>query len=192
MNPHSRIDRTTFILESATVARRAGGTVRSGLLRCESGQAFVELAFVIPLVLLLVCGIIEVGRIIETTQILSSLSREGANLASRGATMEEALNVTRSNQLASGLGTEGGAIVSELLVEDGVPRVSAQIASVGLGLGSRVALLDSVANAYTGAGLSDGNRYYVVEMFVPHEPITPLRVIIDNLVPETLYDRSLF
>lgn len=162
-------------------------------LRDRRGQALVEFALLLPVLLLLLCGVIEIGRILETNHIMSALTREGANLASRGASMEDALSILRTNQSASGLGNVGGAVVSRLLVDqNGVPKVEAQITSAGYENASRVAPKDSVATTYTGAGLTNGYRYFVVELFIPYTPITPLSNFMAGFIPERLYDRSLF
>lgn len=46
--------------------------------RRESGQSVVEFALTLPLVLLLICGMIEMGWLASTRQVLDSLTREGA------------------------------------------------------------------------------------------------------------------
>jgi Flp pilus assembly protein TadG len=54
------------------------------------GQALVEFAIVIPLSLVLVIGVIEVGYALLDQQVVTSLSREGANLISRDSTLQQA------------------------------------------------------------------------------------------------------
>jgi hypothetical protein len=66
------------------------------------------------------------------------------------------------------------------------------VASTGYAGLSRVAQVDSIANAYVGAGLLDGGRYYVVELFVPYTPITGFERLMPGLIPGTFYDRTLF
>ena len=46
--------------------------------RRENGQSVVEFALTLPLVLLLICGMIEMGWLASTRQVLDSLTREGA------------------------------------------------------------------------------------------------------------------
>jgi Flp pilus assembly protein TadG len=48
------------------------------------GVAAVEFAALLPLILILLVGIIEVGRLIEMQQVLSNAVREGARQASTG------------------------------------------------------------------------------------------------------------
>jgi Flp pilus assembly protein TadG len=47
----------------------------------ERGQAMVETAIAIPLLLVLMVGIFEVGRAYETWQVLTNAAREGARFA---------------------------------------------------------------------------------------------------------------
>jgi len=49
------------------------------------GQSLIELAIVLPIVLLLLWGVVDFGRAILFNNILVNMSREGANLASRTA-----------------------------------------------------------------------------------------------------------
>ncbi len=46
--------------------------------RCENGQSVVEFALTLPLVLLLICGMIEMGWLATTRQAMDALTREGA------------------------------------------------------------------------------------------------------------------
>jgi len=50
-------------------------------LRRENGQALVETALVIPILLLIAVGIFEFGRAYQTWQILTNAAREGARVA---------------------------------------------------------------------------------------------------------------
>jgi Flp pilus assembly protein TadG len=158
----------------------------------DRGQGLVELVLTLPFLLLLALGLIEVSRAIEASHIMSGLTREGANVASRGSTLNEAITITRANQEAAGLGSGGGAIASRILVTGGVPRVEAQVASAGYAGLSRVAQSDSIATPYVGAGLLDEGRYYVIELFVPYTPITGFDRLLPGMIPGTLYDRTLF
>ena len=51
------------------------------LARCRKGQALVEFALVLPLLLLLILGIVEFGRAWNAKQILTDAAREGARLS---------------------------------------------------------------------------------------------------------------
>ena len=47
----------------------------------ERGQAMVETAIALPILLVLMVGIFEVGRAYETWQVLTNAAREGARMA---------------------------------------------------------------------------------------------------------------
>ena len=55
------------------------------IFRNSKGNAVIEFALVLPLLLLVVFGITEFGRAIMTTNILNTASREGARLAAVSA-----------------------------------------------------------------------------------------------------------
>ncbi|MGH9379441.1 MAG: TadE/TadG family type IV pilus assembly protein [Thermoanaerobaculia bacterium] len=151
------------------------------------GQSLAELALVLPLLLVLVFGILEISRLLETRHTMSALTREGANLASRGTSLERALTATEGSTLLS-LGSGACVIVTELEVNGGGIEIPRQLPGDGCEEFS-----SRVEGAYNEAGLREGNTYYVVEIFVRYEPFTPFRHLeLGVAIPGTLYDRSLF
>lgn len=63
----------------------------------QKGQALIELTLIVPLMVLLAFGAIEVGSVISTYLTLTHTTREGANLASRGGGMPIDLNGANYN-----------------------------------------------------------------------------------------------
>lgn len=55
-----------------------------GLLKGEKGQAIVEAAFVLPLLLIFLCMIIDVGRIVYAESRLNMLCQEAVRIAGLG------------------------------------------------------------------------------------------------------------
>jgi len=53
------------------------------ILKKSDGAALVELAIILPVLLLLAFGVFELGRAIQAKNIITNMSREGANLAAR-------------------------------------------------------------------------------------------------------------
>jgi len=53
------------------------------ILKKSDGAALVELAIILPLLLLLAFGVFEFSRAIQAKNIITNMSREGANLAAR-------------------------------------------------------------------------------------------------------------
>lgn len=67
----------------------------------------VEFAVVSPLFLLLIVGVIEIGRAVEVVQILTNASREGARTASYDSTTQTATVTAAVNSYLSNAGING-------------------------------------------------------------------------------------
>jgi Flp pilus assembly protein TadG len=64
---------------------------------CSSrGQVLVEFAMVLPLLLLIVLGVVEMSYLLHNQHILIRLTREGSNLISRNITISDAATVMES------------------------------------------------------------------------------------------------
>jgi Flp pilus assembly protein TadG len=59
--------------------------LKNKIIKCK-GQALVEIALVLPILLLLLFGIIEFGRILNAYIMVSNASREGARYSAVGHT----------------------------------------------------------------------------------------------------------
>ena len=76
-------------------------------LKSERGQDIVELALVLPLLLVIAMAVLDFGRAFSTYLVLTNAAREGARQASMGpysttVITEAALNETRGSGLADG------------------------------------------------------------------------------------------
>jgi Flp pilus assembly protein TadG len=61
------------------------------------GQALVEFALVLPLLLLLVLGAMDLGRVITTKMVMTNAAREGANFLSRNsASVPDPISATKA------------------------------------------------------------------------------------------------
>jgi hypothetical protein len=162
------------------------------LLGDDRGQDLVEFVLVLPVLLLVVFGIIEFGTLLDRGHSLSVVSREGANIASRGASLDSVVQVTVNSGAAWNLASTGTVVATELNVQGGVTMVIDQRTFGGLGASSRLGNPGGPAQAYQAQGLLAGQTYFVVEVFLPYQPFTPLKNLVNGLVPDTLYDRTLF
>ncbi|HBT20210.1 MAG TPA: pilus assembly protein TadE [Peptococcaceae bacterium] len=88
------------------------------------GQALVELAMVIPILLMLLFGVIEFGRIFNAYLMVNQASREGARIAAVGGSDEE-ITMTVENFLAP-LETQK----VKILIEPQEERISGEGVSV--------------------------------------------------------------
>ena len=59
------------------------------IAQCQRGQAITELALILPLLLVMSLGAIEISNMIGTYLTLTHLTREGANLTSRDRNLTE-------------------------------------------------------------------------------------------------------
>ncbi len=71
--------------------------------RAASGQSMVELALILPIMLLLLLGVVDFGRAILFNNILINMSREGANLASRSTDLEKQFIISALNHTSAPL-----------------------------------------------------------------------------------------
>lgn len=55
----------------------------------QSGQALAEVALILPILLLVVCGALEVGQVLHLSLAVDHSSREGARLGALGSTDTE-------------------------------------------------------------------------------------------------------
>lgn len=67
------------------------------LRKSEKGQALVELALVVPILLMLIFGITEFGRVFGTQLILLNSAREGVRYAAVGASDTEVVTKIINN-----------------------------------------------------------------------------------------------
>lgn len=64
------------------------------------GQSMVEFALTVPLVMLLVLGVLDVGYVLLDQHVVTKLTREGSNLISRDTPFELAANAMRTMSTA--------------------------------------------------------------------------------------------
>lgn len=94
--------------------------------RNQRGQAVVEMALVLPILLMLIFGIVEFGRILNTYMIVTNLSREGAREGAVGGTDTEIVNAVESGTNADQFDTASISIaIDPPATLSGRPRGSA-------------------------------------------------------------------
>jgi Flp pilus assembly protein TadG len=111
-------------------------------VRDDSGQALVEFALVLPMLLLLVFGIIEFGRAWNARQVLTDAAREGT----RTMVVSEILPTDASVALAEASIRQG---VRMALARGSLDTTAATVITLsGLTKGSRTGTPASVAISY--------------------------------------------
>lgn len=73
------------------------------VVRNKKGQALVELALILPILLLLIFGVVEYGRIFSAYLAVTTASREGARVATVGATDTDIIAAAKLRTDAMGL-----------------------------------------------------------------------------------------
>lgn len=90
------------------------------LIKNKRGQALVELALALPLIIMLVMGTIEFGRLFHSYLMLTNGSREGARIAITG--VDDPTIIARVNDVTSSLNnTKEVDIAPESVRYSGVP-----------------------------------------------------------------------
>jgi TadE-like protein len=55
-----------------------------------SGQSLIEGALVLPLLMLVAMGVVELGMLLRSQHVVTTMTREGSNLISRNTTLQDA------------------------------------------------------------------------------------------------------
>jgi Flp pilus assembly protein TadG len=155
-------------------------------LRETAGQSLVELALVLPVLVILVLGIFDFSRAIHANNIISNMSREGANLASRTSRTESSYQDIMYSlaHTAQPLAMEANGMmyITEVQGVNGLPTV--QLPQVAWkdspdGPGSRINQ-GNVAAALGSITIPNGQSVYIFEvvytyhwMFMPIYSYSP-------------------
>ena len=185
------------------------------------GQSLIEFALVLPLALLIVLGVVEVGTVLLDEHVVTRLSREGSNLISRDTTLQTAAAVMTSMS-ARPVDFANGSKVIFSVIRRGATTGTAnydrlvlyQRAEFGTFSGPAPSQVQSpggsfggppdykAVNSDTDAGLRvtgvpanlttvPGGMVYVTEIFTRRARITPLDLW-GVFAPETLYSVAFF
>jgi len=165
------------------------------LRSCDRAQSLVETAISLPLLLVVFLGMVELSHAYDMVHGMGSISREAANIASRGGTLAEAQGVALTNGSDLGIDTRGGVVVSRIVFTDSWwsgsrARVMEQLTSNGYA--SRLAAVNRNVPALNSAGYSTDTEVFAVEVFLPYEPITPIGSWLGRLIPDVVYERAVF
>jgi hypothetical protein len=145
-----------------------------------------------PVMLLLLLGLIESGNGLAIKHKMAVLSREGANIAARGSSLQETLNVVMTGGDEIHLSEYGGAVISRIIVTDGDAVIEAQTAFGGFEFSSRLGLLDSIAAPLVGLDLVEGQVFHSVEIIFNYQALTPLAGIFPAGLTDEIYERAFF
>jgi hypothetical protein len=165
--------------------------------RSERGQALLEFTACFLVLLAMVFGLVDISRILHDKQVMSGLTRQGSNLASRGTSLQQTVSALVTQGSSLDLGTEGRVIVTSVAEgSNGSPEIKAQAESTGgipvtsiVGSGAgKSATVPSGANSV----LKQGQTIYVTEVFYSFRTVTPIGSILKMALPFTLYESAYF
>ncbi|HEY9159291.1 TadE/TadG family type IV pilus assembly protein [Candidatus Binatus sp.] len=187
-------------------------SARAKLTANDSGQAMVEFAFIVPLLLIMMCAAIDFGRALYTMQVVAQLTRQGSSLSSRintcsgAGTVEPMETLTCSTQAViageSGLNIASYGKVIMTAVQNTaadntkppVYQITGQYSQGGLSATSKVG--STVGGTVTpgntpgipavfAAGntpLQAGQTMYITEIFYQFTAATPIGALTNNAI----------
>ena len=192
---------------------------RFRFLRRDDGLSMIEFAVVMPVLLVIVLGVIEVGYALFDQHVITKLTREGSNLISRDTTLGDAANIlnrmsTRPVDFSSNskvifsvimkVGTTGTSNYNQAILYQrysygsgpGTSRLSTSGGSYGPGpeytaLNPNNDTALRVSNLPSSVVVPLGGMVYVTEIFSRHTLITPFDRF-GVTVPNTLYSIAYF
>lgn len=164
--------------------------------RNRAGQALIEFTFVAFMMIVMLFGLIDFGRAVYERQILTNLSREGANLASRSTDFTNTISAVMLSSSPLQLNTKGRVIITSITNFNGTARIASQLAQ-----GSLTAATSKVGTTVGGAATLPATAFalprpnqtlYVSEVYYTYAPITPLGKLLTLTLPTRLYDAAYF
>jgi hypothetical protein len=195
-----------FTMSVRTEREGKGQKVRTGLthrLRDNQGASILELVFLLPLLVIMAFGVIDLGRLIHARLVVTNVSREGGSLASRARGGPNLIAMLQSSATPFDLVNQGQIYITEIGAEDPThapPIVNPYI--ISRSQNGSLSVSSSISGAVQGqlqSGLSqtmvdhlrvilpattaDISGVTVVEVFYHYRPITPLPQFVQNLFP---------
>jgi len=169
---------------------------KSAMMTNTRGIAALELAFILPILCMMIFAIVDIGRLVEARLVVTDLSREGANLASRdlksGADLLTYLTDSSSplNMVASGK-IYVTTITAGTTAKSPDPTITSQISTGNLPAASAISAgatdLGLTGAMYNHLVFNPANQVAdilgvsVVEVFYQYTPITPLASFVPGL-----------
>lgn len=187
----------------------------------SSGQSVIEFALVMPIVVVLVLGVIELGYALQDQHLITKLTREGSNLISRDTTVQDAATAMKAMSSAPVNFDNGSSRIIFSVIKRGATTGSTNYDKMVLyqryeygtfagvsqvrtrGGGSfggppdyEAASSDSNANLQVTSLPANlvsvkGGMIYVTEIYTRHTLITPFNRF-GVAVPQTLYSIAYF
>jgi len=152
-------------------------------LRCKlgqlKGQSVIELALILPVLVLLMLGLVDLSRAIQAYNIIANMSREGANLALRTSSFadpQDIMNSLASTAQPLAMSSKGMMYMTEVRGVVGgdaavVPVIRSKIAWKNRSVPSSRVDEDSVSRILKDLDLNNGDRVYIFEVFYKYDSL---------------------
>lgn len=162
--------------------------------RLCSGQALIEFALISLLLITFLFGLIDFSRALLVRQVLVNLSREGANLASRGTSFTDTLAAMVVSASPLVIDQKGFVILTTVSrTSSGVLVVADQQSRGGKSASSKVGVVGSTPNLPNqNIPTASQKSLVVAEVFYEFAPVTPIGTMLGSALPSKLYDVSYF
>jgi hypothetical protein len=139
----------------------------------ERGVAMIEFALVLPLLLLLLVGSVEITRYVLATQKVDKVANQLADFITQSEqpqTIDAATLAATYEQLMSPYGTDGSGFVLSVIQHDPSPATTARIISQSShnGVSSNIGAEGAVVNEETLEGIVVRNRDTIVALEVKY------------------------
>ncbi len=161
----------------------------------EKGQAIVEVALAVPLLLVLMMGVFDYGRAIHAQAVITNMSREAANLISRAnqnlsgndsTDFQNVMNLVGQTAQPLNMTAQGMMYMYKVECVNGANRITLEVDWNGSTLSAKPAMNASAA-ALGGITLSPGQVAYGVEVYYQYQS-----VFLGSLFAPMLASRSIF
>ena len=180
--------------------------MRTTFIRDGSGQALVESAISMTMLLILILGIVDFGRAIYDAEVIKNLAGEGSSMASRGTTATiTAGTITNFAGAPVKMGTNGCVIVTIVSNQSGTLTITDQAYQCGIGATSKIGCLVGVngcrssnatlpsAAQHALSAEPSGSIMGVTEIYYKYSTITAVTALLGtNNLPSTFYTAAYY
>jgi Flp pilus assembly protein TadG len=156
----------------------------------DSGQAIVEFAISVMVLLTLAFGVIDFGRAICEVEVMKNLTGEGSSLASRGTSLSDTAMAVVAGAAPLDLNDNGRVIVTSVFNNNNSLKITGQASQGGIAAPSKIGNVVGGAATLPAAAVPQVNQtVYVTEVFYNYTAITPIgNLLNNNVLPSQLYD----
>lgn len=168
----------------------------------KSGQAAAEFAVIVSMLLIIALVVVDLSRALSDIEAMAGLSRQGANLVSRGDSAAQAATALVAGAAPLNLQKNGEVIITSVINNGSAKKpklvIFDQATGGGLSFTSKIGTgIGNSANtngwpAAAQAIPQAGQTVYVAEVFYSYAPITPIGKFMKLVLPSTLYQAAYF